>query len=73
MIIEEIYHLLRITADIQTIDLVGKILTSNMDVIWYINYTGLEFKLNLFSHMVPVGTIIVPDTNIKISYEELFV
>jgi hypothetical protein len=68
----EIYKLLKKIADKLGYKRVCDILTCQRNKIGKINYMGLEFEVNFFSNTIPKGTILLPESNLEISYEYLF-
>jgi hypothetical protein len=71
--IYEIYLLFLKLSQILSIETVTKILNSDCDKLWYIYYTGLEFELKYFNQSIPEGSIRIPESNIEITYENLFI
>lgn len=69
----EIYDLLRqISSKIGT-NKVKTILTGKRNKSAKIEYTELEFELMFFTNKIPEGKILLPESNLEISYEYLFV
>jgi hypothetical protein len=69
----EIYDLLKQICDKVGTGLVKSILMGKRKKIVKLSYTGLEFEVNFFSKSIPNGEILMPESNIEIKYEYLFV
>jgi hypothetical protein len=68
----ELYEILREITKKLGYKRVCNILTSERNKIGSINYMGLEFEVDFFSKPIPKGTILLPESNLEISYEYLF-
>ena len=68
----EIYELLVEIAKKTSLETVTKMLTSKRDKVWYMYYTALEFELKYFSETIPSDMLQIPDSNVKIRYENFF-
>lgn len=51
---------------------VTEILLSERNMIWRVNYTRLNFEMKFFSAEIPDEYMRIPESNIKISYQNLF-
>lgn len=68
----EIYELLKQISDELGSNRVQKILVGDRKKIAVLDYMGLTFEVMFFSNTIPKGNVLLPESNLEISYEYLF-
>jgi len=70
--IMEIYDLLKKISDNIGAKKIAKILVGDRKKTAKIDYMGLEFEVMFFTSSIPKGKVLLPESNVEISYEYLF-